>query len=159
MYSKCGDLQSAKQVSHLTLGINSTMSVDTMHIFEEFKPALQPGDTAVNTWTAIIRAHNVHGQGQQSLKLFHEMQESGVVPDEYMYTLMLSVIADLTNLQEGQQIHTQMKVMVQFKSCNIYSSQEIYGELINFPVTVVTSLISMYSKCGDLQSARQVSLC
>ena len=42
--------------------------------------------------------------------IFVEMQESGFSPDEYTYSPMLSVIANSGSLQEGQQIHTQLKV-------------------------------------------------
>jgi hypothetical protein len=39
------------------------------------------------------------------------MQDSGVSLDEYTYSSILHIIADLGNLQEGQQIHTQLTVI------------------------------------------------
>jgi hypothetical protein len=49
--------------------------------------------------------------------IFNEMQECGLSPDEYTYSSILSVIADLGNLQEGQQVHAQLKViLIQFKT-------------------------------------------
>jgi pentatricopeptide repeat protein len=99
----------------IPFGVNLTMPYyyfDKLYIFDEYKPLMQSGDTAVITWTAIIRAYNIHEQGQEALQLFHEMQESGVVPNEYTYSSILSTIADLTNLQEGQQIHTQLMVIL-----------------------------------------------
>jgi hypothetical protein len=86
------------------------------------------------------------------------MLETGLSPDEYTYSSILSVITDLTNLQEGQQIHTELKVKDNLKASNIYNSQEKFGELVHFPVAVINALISMYAKCGDLQSAKQVSV-
>ena len=83
-----------------------------MHIFQKYKPAIQCGDTAVVTWTSIIQACNICGQDQEALKLFHEMNQSGVTPNEYTYSSILSVIADLRNLQEGQKVYTQLKVIL-----------------------------------------------
>jgi hypothetical protein len=87
------------------------------------------------------------------------MQECGLSPNEYTYSSVLSVIAGLRNLQEGQQVHTQLKVISVYnlKPSNIYSLQDKYGELVHFPTAVANSLITMYAKCNDLQSARQVS--
>jgi pentatricopeptide repeat protein len=100
--------------------------VDKLYIFEEYKPLMQSGDTAVVTWGVIIRAYSIHGQGQEALQLFHEMQESGSSPNEHIYLSILSVIADLGNLQEGQQLHAQLKVLVKF---NHYQYLHFTGEV------------------------------
>jgi pentatricopeptide repeat protein len=86
-----------------------------LYLFEEYKLLMHPGDTAVVIWTEIIRAYNIHGQGQEALQLFHEMKESGLSPNEYTYLLILGIITRLRNLQEGQQVHAQLKVLVKFK--------------------------------------------
>jgi pentatricopeptide repeat protein len=99
---------------------------DKLYLFEKYKPSMQPGDTAVVTWGVIIQAYSMHGQGQEALQLFHEMQESGFSPNEHTYLLILTVIADLGNLQEGQQLHTQLKVLVKFKH---YQYLQFTGEV------------------------------
>jgi pentatricopeptide repeat protein len=127
-----------------------------LHIFAGYKPLLQAGDTV--TWTAIVQAHCTCGQAQEALHLFCEMKEVGSVPNEYTYSCILGAIADMGSLHEGQHIHVQLMVILAFKHCN-YSQfvQEKYKDLLNFPVTVVASLISMYAKCGDLQKATEAS--
>lgn len=47
------------------------------------------------------------------------MQETGLSPNQYTYSSILGIIADLTNLQEGQKIHTQLMVTAHFNSRNI----------------------------------------
>jgi pentatricopeptide repeat protein len=84
--------------------------LEKSHIFIECKSVQKFGNNAILAWTAIIKAHNIHGQTQEALQLFHEMQEAGVLPDEYTYSCILSVIADLASLHEGQHIHTQLMV-------------------------------------------------
>ena len=54
------------------------------------------------------------------LHIFDEMQESGLSPDEYTYSSILSVIANLGNLQEGKKIHMQLKVGIIINRFNIY---------------------------------------
>jgi PPR repeat family len=48
--------------------------------------------------------------------IFNEMKESGLSPNEYTYSSILNAITGLENLQEGQQVHAQLKViLIQFK--------------------------------------------
>jgi pentatricopeptide repeat protein len=69
----------------------------------------------VVTWAAIIQAYSIHGQEQEALQLFHEMKEYGLSPNTSTYLYILSIIAHLRNLQGGQQVHAQLKVLVKFK--------------------------------------------
>jgi pentatricopeptide repeat protein len=84
--------------------------IEQSHIFTEYKHVLKPDNNSILVWTAMIKALNMHGQAHEALQLFHEMQEAGVSPDEYTYSCILSVIADLANLPEGQHIHNQLMV-------------------------------------------------
>jgi pentatricopeptide repeat protein len=86
---------------------------DKWHIFDGYKPLLLARDNnnTVVTWTAIIQAHCTCGKAQEALQLFQEMQEAGVVPNEYTYSCILGAVADLVSLHEGQHIHTQLLVI------------------------------------------------
>jgi pentatricopeptide repeat protein len=64
----------------------------------------------VVAWTAMIQAYSIHGQTTEALQLFKEMKTQGIVPNEFTYSIILSVLAEQANLHEGQQIHEQLKV-------------------------------------------------
>jgi pentatricopeptide repeat protein len=70
------------------------------------------------TWTAMMQAYSIHEQGEEAMKLFTEMQRVGIVPNEFTYSVILTVIANLTNLPEGKRIHTQLKVYNVFAVMN-----------------------------------------
>lgn len=63
-------------------------------------------------WTAMIQVLSVHGRHSEALHLFEEMNRVGVNPNEYTYTLILRIIGDTTNLDEGKRIHALLKVSV-----------------------------------------------
>jgi pentatricopeptide repeat protein len=129
---------------------------DKSKIFDEYKPTLQSGHKTVVTWAAIIHAHNIHGQAQEALHLFYEMQQAGVTPNDHIYSSILSII-DLSSLHEGHNIHTiNGNTNIQSSTVNTIW-QKKYGDLVCVPVAIVNSLISMYAKCGDLQRAKEVS--
>ncbi|KAK8491139.1 hypothetical protein V6N11_037908, partial [Hibiscus sabdariffa] len=58
MYAKCGGIREARELFDLTEGKN------------------------VVTWNAMISGYGLHGQGQDALRLFSEMSQSGVAPNE-----------------------------------------------------------------------------
>lgn len=70
-----------------------------------------PNKNITPLWTTIIQAHNNNGETKEALQLFHKMKTEGISPDEYTFASILSVIADLGNLQEGQYIHSQLMVI------------------------------------------------
>jgi pentatricopeptide repeat protein len=88
---------------------------DTSNIFNEYKSILQLGHNTTVSWAAIIHAHSIHGQAREALLLFHEMQKAGVTPNDHIYSSILGVIADLSSLYEGQNIHAQLMVIQAFK--------------------------------------------
>lgn len=90
----------------------------------------------VFTWSAIILAHAKHGQGEQALKLYYEMQQSGVKPDEHVFVAALKACTSLSALKEGKRIH----------SCVIECVLEL-------DEGVGSALIDMYAKCGSLMEA------
>lgn len=107
MYAKCGDLQKAKEISQT---YTNHITFDNFNIFLTYKPLLQNGLNATIMWTAIIQAHITHGQAQEALKLFYQMQKAGVTPEEHTYSSILSIIADLSDMHKGQNIHAQIMV-------------------------------------------------
>lgn len=64
-------------------------------------------------WTAIIQAHSSYGQARVALQLFQQMKEASVSPIEKTYAYVLSVIANLASMHEGQCIHNGLMVFLQ----------------------------------------------
>ncbi|XP_004508953.1 pentatricopeptide repeat-containing protein At4g16835, mitochondrial [Cicer arietinum] len=88
------------------------------------------------TWNAMIAGYVDNGRAEDGLKLFKIMLEIGIKPNALSLTSVLLGCSDLSALQLGKQIH-----------------QLIYKCPLSRDTTAVTSLISMYSKCGDLKDA------
>ncbi|KAL2515182.1 Pentatricopeptide repeat-containing protein [Forsythia ovata] len=93
----------------------------------------------VFTWTSVISGFAQNNRRLEALELFREMLLSGVGPNEVTLMSAISACASLKDLRKGREIHlVAMKVG--------------YGE----DVLVGNSLVDLYSKCGKLESARQV---
>lgn len=93
----------------------------------------------VVSWTAMITGYVKNGQSEEALIMFLEMLRDGVKPNEATYVNTLSACSDLAGLCEGLQMHQMI-------------SKTIY-QVSTF---VVSALINMYSKCGDLNTARKI---
>ncbi|PIA59935.1 hypothetical protein AQUCO_00400658v1 [Aquilegia coerulea] len=91
------------------------------------------------TWTSMISIYNHRGFLSEALKLYSLMKlESRVRPNAFTYSIALNICAKLRNLKMGVEIHEDVK-----DRCE---SDEF----------IVTALIDMYSKCGNIDSARRV---
>lgn len=114
MYSKCGHLKAARKL------------FDVLH------------EKNVVLWNAMLGGLAQSGYAYEVMDLFSDMTCSGVQPDEFTYTSMLSACACLETLEVGLQFHT---VIIKNKSVsNLY---------------IQNALIDMYAKSGFLKEARQ----
>lgn len=94
----------------------------------------------VVSWTAMISGHVQDGQSEEALKIFSEMQTAeNVKPNEGTFVSVLGACSNLAGLCEGQQIHQII-------------SKTVYQEIAD----VVSALLNMYSKCGELNMARKI---
>jgi len=87
----------------------------------------------------MIRGYACNNPCEEALKLYYQMQEAGIQPDNYTFPFVLKACASMSALQEGREIHRQIV--------------EIGLESDAF---VGTALIDMYGKCGELEIAREV---
>ncbi|KAJ7942992.1 Pentatricopeptide repeat-containing protein [Quillaja saponaria] len=78
MYGKCGRLD------------------DAMSLFHQV-----PRKSSV-PWNTIISCHGIHGQGENSLKLFKDMVDEGVKPDNVTFVSLLSACSHSGLVDEGQ---------------------------------------------------------
>eukprot|EP01018_Ginkgo_biloba_P031948 Gb_02723 [translate_table: standard] len=115
IYAKCGNVVDARRV------------LDQM-----------PKQNAVS-WTIIIAAYARHGQGEEALSMFYQMQQIGIQPSPFTFASVLPACANLSALDQGKEIH---EVIIR---CGFQSN-----------VFVGNALVDMYAKCGSLDDARNM---
>lgn len=115
MYSKCKCLEEAKKV------------------FDKM------AERDVFTWTLMIKANVEGGITEEARRLFQEMQQKGVKPNAFTFSIILDTFSSQLDLEAGVLIHSQVSD---------------YGFESN--IVVKTALINMYAKCGSLSKARML---
>ncbi|GFY95180.1 tetratricopeptide repeat (TPR)-like superfamily protein [Actinidia rufa] len=98
-----------------------------------FQAIPSPDDVA---WTAMISGCVENGEEDFALTIYHGMRESGVAPDEYTFATLIKASSCLTALEQGRQIHANV--------IKLDCASDTY---------VVTSLIDMYAKCGNIEDS------
>ncbi|KAF8377228.1 hypothetical protein HHK36_030602 [Tetracentron sinense] len=94
--------------------------------------------TAV-TWTTIITGYTQSGKSEVSLQLFIQMRETGVCPDRYVLSSVLSACSMLEFLKGGKQIHAY-----------------VLRNGIEMDVSVINVLIDLYLKCRKVKLGRKL---
>ncbi|XP_050223943.1 pentatricopeptide repeat-containing protein At1g74630 [Mercurialis annua] len=113
-YSKCGNLGMAKLV---------------------FKR--MPGEKSIVSWTSMMAGLAMHGLGEEVIKLFHEMEESGTRPDELTFIMILYACSHAGLVDLGCEFFKKMRDVY-----NIKPAIEHYG-----------CMVDLYGRCGQLQKA------
>ncbi|ESQ32995.1 hypothetical protein EUTSA_v10005367mg, partial [Eutrema salsugineum] len=90
-------------------------------------------------WTSMIAGYVKNDLHEQGLDLFNLMRENSVSGNEVTYGTLVTACTKLGALHQGKWFH----------SCLIKSGIELSSCL-------VTSLLDMYVKCGDISNARRV---
>ncbi|KAK8579749.1 hypothetical protein V6N13_142924 [Hibiscus sabdariffa] len=93
------------------------------------------------SWTSLLSCYSQLGENLKSLKIFLQSRRVGVRTNEFACASVLSACAGLEDLKFGMQMHCLVV------KCGL-----------EFDKFVETGLISVYAKCGDLNSACQVVL-
>ncbi|XXG51805.1 hypothetical protein AAC387_Pa03g0296 [Persea americana] len=93
----------------------------------------------VVSWNAMISGYLQNQQYTQAIDLFHDMKAKKLEPNHVTLVCVLSACAHTGSLEAGRAIH-------------IYAME--IGPVSN--THVATSLIDMYAKCGDIETALEV---
>ncbi|KAM0990715.1 hypothetical protein ACFX2C_009192 [Malus domestica] len=94
----------------------------------------------VISWTTMITGYVQDGENEKALMTFSNMlADNGVKPNQGTFVSVLSACSNLAGFSEGQQIH-QMITKTVHQECAF----------------LVSALINMYSKCGELVTARKM---
>ncbi|KAJ7974239.1 Pentatricopeptide repeat-containing protein [Quillaja saponaria] len=89
------------------------------------------------SWNTIISGFSLQKQSEDAQRYFSQMLEMGVMPDNFTYATVLDTCANLATTGLGKQIHAQI----------------IKLELLS-DVYISSTLVDMYSKCGDMQDSQ-----
>ncbi|KAK4487678.1 hypothetical protein RD792_005659 [Penstemon davidsonii] len=147
MYNKCGSTKDARNLFDKMVE-KDVISWTTMlagyaklgdfnaarYLFESV-----PGKD-IATWNALISAYEQSNNPKEAIAIFNELQLSKAAkPDEVTLVSTLSACSQLGAMDLGGWIHVYIK-----------------KEGVKLNCHLITALIDMYSKCGDLQKALEV---
>eukprot|EP01018_Ginkgo_biloba_P034705 Gb_25843 [translate_table: standard] len=150
MYAKCGNLESARQVFDKMSRRNVVL------------------------WNAMVSCYAQNQQGDEALKLFHQMQIEGFEPNVISWTTVIAASARNGCNDEALKLFRRMQLVgIKPNSIAIASvlpacanlaavqaGKEIHGLLIKCSfesdVFVQSAVIDMYTKCGDIAVGRHV---
>ncbi|KAI8539507.1 hypothetical protein RHMOL_Rhmol09G0188700 [Rhododendron molle] len=96
-------------------------------------------DKDVFVWNTLIRGYADLGPCQEALMLYRDMHRIGLLPDRYTFPFVVRSCAVLSALREGREAH-----------CNIIKNG------FDLDVFVQSSLVTMYSQCGETLSSELV---
>uniref|UniRef100_A0A2P2PHW1 Pentatricopeptide repeat-containing protein At3g49170ic n=1 Tax=Rhizophora mucronata TaxID=61149 RepID=A0A2P2PHW1_RHIMU len=91
------------------------------------------------SYNAIVDVYAKSSHSEEAFELFHEIENAGTGADAFTFASLLSGASSIGAIGNGQQIHARV-----LKS-DLYSNLHISN-----------ALISMYSRCGDIDAAFQV---
>ncbi|KVI10759.1 pentatricopeptide repeat-containing protein At1g74630 [Cynara cardunculus var. scolymus] len=113
-YSKCGNINMAQLV---------------------FKR--MPGKKSIVSWTTMVAGLAMQGYGEVALKVFHQMEESGIKPDGITFISVLYACSHAGLIDHGDRYFSMMK-----NHYGIEPTFEHYG-----------CMVDLYGRAGDLQKA------
>ncbi|XP_010509759.1 PREDICTED: pentatricopeptide repeat-containing protein At2g34400-like [Camelina sativa] len=91
------------------------------------------------SWNSMISGYSEAGHAKDAMDLFRKMEEEGFEPDERTLVSVLGACAQLGDLRTGRLLE-EMTIT----------------KKIGLSTFLGSKLVSMYGKCGDLDSARRV---
>ncbi|XP_050901558.1 pentatricopeptide repeat-containing protein At2g33760 [Lathyrus oleraceus] len=94
---------------------------------------------SVVAWNTMISGYEQNGLANEAMTLFHKMNELGVRPDSATFVSVSSACSQIGSLELGCWVH-----------------DSIISNGIRVNVILGTSLINMFSRCGDVSRARDV---
>ncbi|GJX84510.1 pentatricopeptide repeat-containing protein [Tanacetum coccineum] len=113
---------------------NGSMS-DCKKVFEEII------DPDLVLWNTMVSGYSQNdGLSEEALNCFRQMQREGYRPDDCTFVCVISASSNLSSPTQGKQIH----------------GLALKSDIPSNKISVNNALITMYSKCGNLQDARRV---
>lgn len=122
------------------------------------------------SWNSLINGYARAGLACEALRLYQEMEDDSIKPDEVTMIGVVSSCAQLEDLNKGTEFHQFIRVnglnltvplanalMDMYVKCgNLKAAQEIFSDMKNKTVVSWTSMIVGYAKFGFLGVARKL---
>ncbi|KAH0651204.1 hypothetical protein KY285_031322 [Solanum tuberosum] len=96
-------------------------------------------DQTMAAWNTLIAGRAQNGCFEGALELYNLVKIAGFRPDKITFVSVISSCSELATIGQGQQIHSDV---IKTGAISV--------------VAVVSSFISMYSKCGCLDEAKKI---
>ena len=93
----------------------------------------------VFSWTGLISGFVENGRGLDAIRLHRHMIRDGHNPDRYTFSTLFKAIGSIRDVKAGESMHS------------LANSRGFGADLF-----VVTSILSMYGKCGDIRQAEDL---
>ncbi|XP_072964351.1 pentatricopeptide repeat-containing protein At5g66520-like isoform X1 [Typha angustifolia] len=146
MYACCGEMDLARMLFDRMLMrdvVSWNIMISQLAKRGEMESARELFDLmpekSVRSWTALIAGYVQGKNPHEGIRLFEEMQEIGLRPNEVTVVAVLAACADLSELDLGRRVHEYSD------RCGFWKN-----------VRVCNTLIDMYIKCGCIETARKV---
>ncbi|KAL6008254.1 hypothetical protein ACLOJK_033760 [Asimina triloba] len=91
------------------------------------------------SWTTLISGYAKLGFAKEAIRVFFEMGDAGLVADEVTMVIVLSACGKIGDLDLGRRIHSYVD-----------------DNEVKVDVFIGNALVDMYSKCGDVDFAREL---
>ncbi|KAH9293477.1 hypothetical protein KI387_041320 [Taxus chinensis] len=146
MYANCGKIEKARELFDKMHNANvvSWNAIITGYaqngvLDEALKLFEVIPQKNVVSWTAVIAGYAQNGLVEKALKISKQMQLAGVKPDSSTFASILPACGKMGALEQGMEIH-----------------QKVIESGLLSHVVVMTALIDMYAKCGNIQKAHKL---
>ncbi|XP_010509834.1 PREDICTED: pentatricopeptide repeat-containing protein At2g33760-like isoform X1 [Camelina sativa] len=96
-------------------------------------------EKSIVAWNSLVSGLEQNGMAEDAIRVFYQMRESGLEPDSATFVSLLSACAQTGAIGLGSWVH-----------------QYIVREGLDLNVKLGTALINLYSRCGDVEKAREV---
>ncbi|RWW55317.1 hypothetical protein BHE74_00038052 [Ensete ventricosum] len=100
-------------------------------------------DKNVVSWNVLMAGHNHNEHPEAALKLYLEMLEQNFVPSSITMMILLLSCSNIMALRLGRELHNHIEK----------------GRPDGCPLTLASTLINMYAKCGNIRDAKLVFDC
>ncbi|CAH8358833.1 unnamed protein product [Eruca vesicaria subsp. sativa] len=186
MYAKCDSIVDAKKVFDSTVQkdlilwntllaayAESGLSGEALRLFYEMQLESVPPN--VITWNLIILSLFRNGQVDEAKEMFLQMQSSGMIPTIVTWTTMMNGLVQngcseeavhyLRKMQDSGLRPNVFSITVALSACanlaSLHFGRSVHGYIIrnqqhSSSVPIMTSLVDMYAKCGDISKAEMV---
>ncbi|CAM4818090.1 unnamed protein product [Rotaria magnacalcarata] len=120
----------------------STSAIDMLMKFGDVESAerifrsIKTKDTTI--YGALMNGYNLNGESWKCFKIFEEMKEKDIIPDEIGWTILIGACSKSGMLHHCQYIVNQIPLNIQNK------------------IRTQNALIDMWGKCGSIEKANNV---